>query len=256
MKMVHNDYYVYVYLNQLKSGTWKYKNHVFNHQPFYVGKGRNKREIIHLCPSMLTTKSIKNSIIKSIIIESGEMPLHYRVYTGLTNEEAVNIEIDMINHFGRKDNETGILGNHTDGGDGANNFSEETIKKIGRKKRKIFQYSLDGNFIKEWESLTSVGAEFNSPSNIPTAIKRGGTYSNYIWSYKKYDSINPKIKFQMPIKYEKIKQINVKTGEIIHTFANVLDVVIDLKLKRSANGKIIDCINKKQKTAYGYKWEI
>ena len=65
------------------------------------------------------------------------------------------------------------------------------------------------------------------------------------------------VKYNIKTKnYEKIKQINVKTGEIIHTFANVLDVVIELNLKRSANGKVIDCINKKQKTAYGYKWEI
>ncbi len=254
--MVNNDYYVYVYLNQLKSGAWKYNNNVFNYQPFYVGKGRNKREIIHLCPSMLNNKSIKNSTIKSIIKECGEMPIHYRVYSGLTDMEAINIEIDMIKHFGRKDNGTGILANHTDGGDGANNFSPEIIKKMGRGKKKVYQYSLNGEFIKEWESLSSVGVEFKNPPNISTSIKRNGTYSGFIWSYEKLDTFQPKIKWQAPIKYQNIKQIDKNNENIIYIFENLLKIVVKLDLKRSSRGKIIDCINKKQKTAYGYKWEI
>ena len=65
--MMNNDYYVYVYFNQLKQGTWFYREYTFNYQPFYVGKGRNKREIEHLCPYMLNKKTIKNSIIKNFI---------------------------------------------------------------------------------------------------------------------------------------------------------------------------------------------
>lgn len=251
-----NDYYIYVYLNQLKCGIWTYHDHTFEYQPFYIGKGRNKREIIHLCPSMLTTKSIKNSTIKSIINESGEMPIHYRIYSGLTNKEAINIEIDMIKHFGRKDNGTGILANHTDGGDGANNFSIETLKKVGGKKRKVYQYSLDGDFIREWESIISVGIEFQSPANISTAIKRDGTYGGYQWSYDFVDRKNPIIKSQMPIKYHNIQQIDIKTNKIIRIFDTALDAEKELGLRSGARNKIYENINGKIKTAYGYKWKI
>jgi hypothetical protein len=253
--MENNDYYVYIYLNQLKEGFWTYKEHVFNYQPFYVGKGRRKREIVHLCPYMLRQKNFKNSIIKSIINEIGEMPIHYRIYSELSNNDAIKIEIDFIKTFGRRDNNTGILTNCTDGGDGANNFSKEVLKKIGKPK-KIYQYSLKGEFIKEWNSLTSVGTEFNAPSNISTAIKRDGSYGGYLWSYIKYDKVKPKIKYQMPIKYVKIKQIDKKTNEIIHIFANALEIETELKLRIGSRNKIYDCLHNKLKTAYGYKWKI
>lgn len=253
---MNQDYYVYVYLNQLKPGVWVYKEHIFEYQPFYVGKGRGKRDINHLCPYLLNQKTIKSSTIKSIINELGEIPIHYRIYSGLTNTDAIAIEIDFIKHFGRKDNGTGILSNGTDGGDGANNFSEEVLKKIGGKRKRVCQYSLDGNFIKEWESVKSTKVEFDSPSNISTAIKRKGTYGGYIWSYEKCDNINPRIKYQMPVKYEKIKQINKRTGEIIHIFADALEAETELKLRKGARNKIYECINNKLKTAYGYNWKI
>jgi hypothetical protein len=255
-KMDMNDYYVYVYLNQLKEGTWSYRDHIFNYQPFYVGKGRRKRDIMHLCPFMLNQKTIKNSTIKSIINETGEMPIHCRIYSGLTNEEAINIEKDFILMFGRKDNGTGILSNNTDGGDGANNFSEETLKKIGNKCKKVYQYSLEGNFLKEWESLTSTETEFKSSGNISTAIKRNGTYGGYIWSYEKFETLKPKIKWQAPIKYKNIKQIDRKSKKIINTFATALEVETTLKLRSGARNKILDCVNGKLKTYKGYEWKI
>lgn len=110
------DYYVYVYLNQLIPGKWAYKDLVFEYQPFYVGKGRNRREIEHLCPYMLEKKSYKSSTIKSIKNKTGQPPIHYRIFEHLTNDEAIEIEIDFIKTFGRKDNKTGILTNCTDGG--------------------------------------------------------------------------------------------------------------------------------------------
>jgi hypothetical protein len=254
--MENNDYYVYVYFNQLKSGQWIYKEHVFNYQPFYVGKGRRKRDIMHLCPFMLAYKNVKNSTIKSIISEIGEMPIHYRIYENLTNEEAISIEIDFIKTFGRKDNGTGILSNGTDGGDGANNFSEDILKKLGNNRRKVYQYSLDGIFIKEWESVKSTELEFKSSGDISTAIKRNGTYCGYVWSYEKHESIKPRTKYQQPIKYENIKQVNKRTNEIIHTFANALEAETELKLNAGARNKICDCLNNKLKTAYGYKWKF
>jgi DNA-directed RNA polymerase beta' subunit len=252
MNMENNDYYVYVYLNQTKMGKWMYNEHEFEFQPFYVGKGRRKREIMHLCPFMLKAKTYKNSIIKSIINKTNEQPIHYRLYENLSNDEAIAFEIDIINHFGRLDNGSGILANGTDGGDGANNFSNETCKKIGKKK-KVYQYSLDGEFIKEWDGIKSIGGSY---SNMSTSIKRNGTYDNYIWSYVKLDNVDAKIKYQMPVKYENIKQIDIETGEIKHTFANALEIITELKLVSSARGKIYDCINNKIKTAYGYKWKI
>lgn len=254
--MDKKDYYVYVYLNQLKPGKWLYNEHVFNFQPFYVGKGRNKRDILHLCPHMLEKKTIKNSTIKSIINELNELPLHLRIYTGLTNEVAIEIEKDFIKKFGRKDNKTGMLSNGTDGGDGANNFSEKTLKKIGNKTKKVYQYSLDGKFIKEWNSISEIDLDCISKGNLSTSIKRNGTWCNFIWSYEKKNILPSKIKYQMPVKYVNIKQIDILSDEIIEIFKDVLSIEKKLGLRIGARNKIYECINKKVKTAYGYKWKI
>ena len=252
--MESKNYYVYIYLNQTKSGEWVYKDKVFNYQPFYVGKGVKRREIEHLCPYMLKRKNIKSSIIKSILSKTGEEPIHYRLYENLTNEQAIQIEKELIAHFGRLDIGTGILANGTDGGDGANNFSEETLKKVGRNKIKVYQYDLDGKFIKEWESLSSVDCCKNV-SNISTAIKRGGTFCNSLWSYEKVKKLDSKKKYQMPVKYNKIEQVDVETGEILNVYDNALEIEQKLKLRKGARNKIYECIKNKIKTAYGYKWK-
>lgn len=246
------DYYVYIYLNQTKKGNWIYENLIFDYQPFYVGKGTGKRENIHLCPHMKKQKNIKNSIIKSIFAKTGEQPLHYRIYDCLTNEEAILIEKNIIKQFGRIDNKTGILSNCTDGGDGANNFSEDTLKKIGRKKQPVYQYDLNGNFIKKYESANLI----KNGCNISTSIKRNGTYNGFIWSYEYKEKIEPKIKYQMPIKFVIIKQIEKTTGIVLNIFPNALEIEKNLNLKKGARNKIYECINGKTKSAYGYAWKI
>lgn len=250
------DYYVYVYLNQLKPGNWFYKNLKFDYQPFYVGKGRRQRDINHLCPYMLKKKSYKNSTIKSIKNITGEYPIHYRMFENLTNTQAIDIEVDFIKTFGRKDINTGILTNCTDGGDGANNFSKEVLRKVGNTPKTVYQYSLDGQFLKEWKCMSNIDIGGYSIANISTSIKRNGTCAGYIWSFEKKDKVNPKIKYQMPIKYTQIKKIDIKSDEVIEIYNDVNDIINKLNLNKHANGKIYDCIKNKIKTAYGHKWKM
>jgi hypothetical protein len=84
-------YYVYAYLRE-------------DQTPYYIGKGKNDRAWdkhghvkrgIHLPPD------------RSRIILLQE---------GLTNEQAMDLETELIKRYGRKDLGTGILHNKTDGG--------------------------------------------------------------------------------------------------------------------------------------------
>lgn len=85
-----NIYYVYFYLRS-------------DYTPYYVGKGKNKRAFQkHKHISIPKDKS------KIIIVESD-----------LTELQAFILERYYIRWFGRKDNETGILRNLTDGGEGS-----------------------------------------------------------------------------------------------------------------------------------------
>jgi hypothetical protein len=94
-------FYTYAYLR--KDGT-----------PYYIGKGQRDRAYS------------KNHI--NIFVPPKDRILFLK--KNLLEEEAFNHEKYMIAVFGRKDLETGILHNRTEGGDGAANISDITKEKM------------------------------------------------------------------------------------------------------------------------------
>lgn len=88
--------------------------------PYYIGKGKNNR------------------------INEGHnvaLPIKERrvmIAENLSEQDAFNLEIELIAKYGRKDLGTGILRNQTDGGDGAsgNTHSEESLKKMRAQAKK------------------------------------------------------------------------------------------------------------------------
>ena len=248
-------YYVYIYLNPLKKGCLTFSGLTFDYQPFYVGKGCGIRDKAHLFPSSLSKKSLKNNTIKKIIKETGEIPIHIRLFENLSNENAIKIESEIINTFGRLENKSGILTNMTDGGEGVNNFINKNRDRLELRK-KIYQYNLSGEFIREWESISSVALDCKQPLNIPTVVKRGTCWCNSLWSYTKVDKMKSRRKNEKKCIYNNISQLDKETDEIIDTFDNALDIEKKLVLHSGARNKIYDCLRGIIKTAYGYKWKI
>lgn len=116
-------YYVYAYLRE-KDNT-----------PYYIGKGKNKRAY-----SKDHSVSVPNDKSKIIFY-----------HTNLTESDAHELEKYYIKLYGRKDLNTGILYNQTDGGDGgdtskskayleakaANKFSTKGMKNTPEHNKKI-----------------------------------------------------------------------------------------------------------------------
>ena len=96
-------------------------------QIFYIGIGKQSKRAY--------STTIRNKYWKSIVDKADYIV--EIIKDGISWEEAIQLEIDLIAEYGRKDLGTGILSNMTDGGEGNNNqlCSIETRIKMGNTRR-------------------------------------------------------------------------------------------------------------------------
>lgn len=131
-----NNYYIYVYLDTRKPGEYKYEdNLIFNFEPIYIGKGKNRRYLQHLTTyKKLINKSFFHKKLNNMINEGYE-PIILKLKENLSQEESLKFEKYYIQLIGRIDDFKGTLTNLTDGGDGTCGYKmcEETKKKISDK---------------------------------------------------------------------------------------------------------------------------
>lgn len=113
-KVTGRNFYVYIFYR----GDWI--------TPFYVGKGCGQRWLVH------EKEALRRTCRKSRVIQSMwkagwyEIPKR-KLAENLTDDEAKALEIRLIAEIGREPN--GPLVNHTDGGDGVSNLSDEARAK-------------------------------------------------------------------------------------------------------------------------------
>lgn len=114
-------YYVYIFLDPRKPGNYQYGELKFNHEPFYVGKGKDNRFQRHLNLSQLNSNHNphKERILKKIL-KAGFNPLNFVeiLHENLLEEEASSLEKQEIKTIGRSNLKLGPLTNLTDGGEG------------------------------------------------------------------------------------------------------------------------------------------
>ena len=129
-----SEHYVYVLLDSSKPGYYTYGEYTFDHEPFYVGKGKSNR----IKDTIYDKSSFKGNKIRKMKSEGVEI-IAKKVLESLSNEESITREIELISKIGRRDAGLGPLVNTTDGGDGRTGSppSEETKAKISRSKKGV-----------------------------------------------------------------------------------------------------------------------
>jgi hypothetical protein len=107
----------------------KTKNYVYRHrrndtnEVFYIGIGKYSR---------YCSKKDRNQYWTNIVNKVGFTP--EIIANNLTREEAAELEIFLIELYGRKDKGLGLLVNMTNGGDAGFEMSDETKEKIRQTK--------------------------------------------------------------------------------------------------------------------------
>ena len=107
------NFYIYIYLDPRKKGTYDYIDFKFDYEPFYVGKGSGYRYLKHLTDK--SRNSHKICRIKNIIDE-GYKPIIIKLFENLEETESYKKEIEVIQKIGRRIDKTGPLTNYLKGG--------------------------------------------------------------------------------------------------------------------------------------------
>ena len=170
-----NKFYVYVYLNPLKKGTYTFNDIVFDYAPFYIGKGCGDRYKQHLRESSKNHNKHKDNTIEKIKRELNTLPIIKIIYNQLEENEALLIESEMINHFGRKNAYPwGILTNLTDGGRGGTSGTKHPprSKEWKRKQRESHLGNKFSDEVKQRLSEMRLGNKhWNYGNTTPTETR-------------------------------------------------------------------------------------
>jgi hypothetical protein len=196
------DYYVYLILDPNEDYSLSINDVSIYKKPFYVGYGKNNRMEQHLLKREMNRKCFKSCKVKSIL-SGGKLPIFIKLVENLTFEDANNSEIYYIEMFGRIDNNTGILTNHTDGGKGTKNkiLSIETKNKISNSKIGIKH--TEESKIKI--SISHIGKKLSDETKNKISNSMKGDSNPFYGKKHNLDSFkNCKVTLQIDIETEKI----------------------------------------------------
>lgn len=189
---------------------------------------------------------------------------HEIVSDNLTESEAKELEKELIKKFNTRDHNCGY--NCTDGGDGCINLSPEARERVGnaqrgkivseetRRKlseshsRVIYQFDLNGTFLREWKGTSEIQQELGyKKTNISTCCLRKSSQAyGFLWSYDKNDHMV----------YKNLRKRPVQQYDTQGNFIKEYESANEAERQTGANSSnIASCCNKKLKSAGGYQWK-
>lgn len=152
--MGDNNWYVYRHIR------------IDKNEPFYIGIGNKLR----YARAYEKHPSKRNEIWNKIVSKTA-----YDVeilFDNISKEEASIKEIEFIKLYGRKDINTGILCNMTDGGDGISNCNRTEATRMLLRMQKIGELNPMYGKKQSMETLIKRGVFISKPRSIETKIKQ------------------------------------------------------------------------------------
>lgn len=110
------------------------------------------------------------------------------------------------------------------------------LKENAQKRVKpVYQYDLDGNFIKEWRCISDISSELNIYKSIIHKNIKGiyGRCKDFIFTHKKYEKLTPykDIVDNRPKKACRCIEVYDSNDTLLNIYSSYKECAIDLKLK-------------------------
>lgn len=207
---------------------------------------------------------------------------HIIIAKGLTKKQACLLERDTIKYWGTTNRENGY--NLSAGGEsgscGIKRTEEEKLylsevnsgenhpmygthpskETLLRKSKVIWQYGLEGNFIREWESLKSASTELNIHNSAIGQCCHGRrkTAGGYMWRFKEDKDM---LKILPVCKRKESNGVNKKKPVLQYTLGGVFvreweSTFMASKGTSNTSKNISSCCHRRCKTAGGYMWKF
>lgn len=246
------NYYVYIYLNPLKSGNYSFGKLSFNYEPFYIGKGKGGRCMVHSTVIDQRNK-LKQHIINKIKI-GNKSPIIIKLYENISEYSAFRLEKYLINKIGRRDLKLGPLTNLTNGGDGASGaiFTREKRNNMISNKRGIVKYNINGIVVEVFENITDLSIKYPHllTNLIHRACKSSGRrrIENHFWKYIENELIGDFIELK-----DEFKQ--VLQFDLGGNFIKKWNTCTELHSVGYSSGAILKCCRNNKRGLKYYKFK-
>lgn len=233
-----NNYYNYIYLDLSKPGLFKYNglDYIFQYEPFYIGKGKNKR--LALC-----AHKHKSYIYNKINKLTQTNILIFKIYDNLSEDVALKNEVNLIKIIGKNIDKKGPLCNLTNGGEGISGYKHTEITKYKISIACLNRKVSDATKLK----LSLINTGCNHPNYGKTMSKEHK--DKLIKALKNKKQTLEHITKCKITKYKEVEQIDLITKNIINTFKSLKDAKELTGIKTI--GKV--CLGQRNK-AGGYFW--
>ena len=118
-------------------------------------------------------------------------------------------------------------------------------------RKKILQYDLNGNFIKEWDSIKDAEVNLNIHSISSVCNKKLKSAGGFFWAFKESENFDLKLEIKYTYR-KKVLQFSLE-NELIKEWNSIKEIERNLKIYHIS--KVCNNV-KNYNTAGGFKWEF